>query len=339
MASNNQSSASHFLNPSASAKIANKPRELKQFEHVIDDLTLVSLYMDLGDLKKGEGKGKDRLVYTRDTYVRWMAGLARLLNPLVFYTEVPELRDLLERERSVVAGRAMTSARVDLRNRTRAFLFERSTLHSFRHYLPRIRDILRNPPYPRFNPNTVVPEYGATMHAKFDVLERAIRANYFNSKYFAWIDVGVFRDVGESGVTAALTIGASLPLRPVAQFGLLLPPQFDERRVASGEVFELNFTLTPEQIVAHNGVWVCGCMFAAERRVMLRFAEQYAAAVEAMHERALSSTDQQVFYSMYTNTGRSWLPGSPVEVQPFIRDLNHCSMNQWFFFAYLCKEQ
>ena len=287
--------------------------------------------MDLGDFKKGEGN--DSLLYTRATYVRWLAGLARLLNPLVFYTEMPELRDLLVSERAAGAGRT----RVDLRSRTRAFLIERSSLRAFQHYLPRIRDILRDPPYPRYHPNTVVPEYGATMHAKFDVLERAIRANYFRSKYFAWIDVGVFRDVGESGVTAAHTTGA--PLRAVTQFGLLLPSYFDERRVAFGRVFAPNFTLTPEEVVAQNAVWVCGCMFAAERRVMLRFAAQYAAAVEAMHERALSSTDQQVFYSMYTTSGRSWLPEPPVEVQPFVRDTNHCSMSQWFFFAYLCKEQ
>ena len=324
---------------SASAGASNGARELRQPEHVVEDLTLVSLYMDLGDFKKGEGEGKDRLVYTRATYMRWLAGLTRLLNPLVFYTEVPELRDLLVRERAAGVGRATTPARVDLRSRTRAFLIERSSLRAFRHYLPRIRDILRDPPYPRYHPNTVVPEYGATMHAKFEVLERAIRANYFRSKYFAWIDVGVFRDVGESGVTAAHTTGAPLPLRPVAQFGLLLPPHFDERRVAFGQVFTPNFTLTPEQVVAQNAVWVCGCMFAAERRVMLRFAAQYAAAVEAMHERALSSTDQQVFYSMYTASGRSWLPEPPVEVQRFVRDTNHCSMSQWFYFAYLCKEQ
>ena len=326
-------------------------------------LTLVSMYLDLGEVDKSGG-----VVYTRGSYERWLLRLSRVLNPLVFYTEVPSMLRLLVRER---AGRgASTSAsennrrsadfiigrspvdsinspqsefdRPDLSNRTRAFLIDRFSLRSFREYLPRIRKVLRDPPFPRYFPNTVVPEYGATMHAKYDALERAIRANYFGSKYFAWIDVGVFRELSLAGAATgegerggARRSGGS---RPTPHFGLLLPAHFDEQRVAFGQVYAPNFELTPEQIVAKNEVWLCGCFFAAERGVMLRFAAQYAAGVEEMLVRGLSSTDQQVLYATLSPVGRSWHRAPTVEVQAFIRDASHSSLNEWFFLAYLCKE-
>ena len=325
-------------------------------------LTLVSMYLDLGEVDKSGG-----VVYTRGSYERWLLRLSRVLNPLVFYTEVPSMLRLLVRERTgrepsagagennrrsadFIIGRSSVdsinaphseSDRPDLSNRTRAFLIDRFSLRSFRDYLLRIRQVLRDPPFPRYFPNTVVPEYGATMHAKYDALERAIRANYFGSKYFAWIDVGIFRELSLTGEAEGGGGGGadnSGGKRPTPHFGLLLPAHFDEQRVAFGQVFAPNFELTPEQIVAKNEVWLCGCFFAAERGVMLRFAAQYAAGVEEMLARGLSSTDQQVLYAMLSPVGRSWHRAPTVEVQPFVRDPSHSSLNQWFFLAYLCKQ-
>lgn len=58
-----------------------------------------------------------------------------------------------------------------------------------------IRAIYEQPDYPKFSPNTVMPEYTCTQHAKYACLEDTFRERYFRSPYAAWLDIGYFRDV------------------------------------------------------------------------------------------------------------------------------------------------
>jgi hypothetical protein len=129
--------------------------------------------------------------------------------------------------------------------------------------VPEISRIFAKPGYPQHLPNTVVPTYSAAMHAKYEVMQWAIRENPFKTRYFCWLDIGLFRDMAEQE-------GDSSP------FSLHLPAGFRSDSVAYTEVWEpRNPAATVEQIVYNNMVWVCGCFFIAEASVMYRWTREY----------------------------------------------------------------
>ena len=70
----------------------------------------------------------------------------------------------------------------------------RKDLDSFK-YLKKINKIFKQDGYPKHHPNTVVPEYSCIMHAKYELVRKTIIQNPFKSKYFAWMDIGIFRNV------------------------------------------------------------------------------------------------------------------------------------------------
>lgn len=58
-------------------------------------------------------------------------------------------------------------------------------------HLPSIRDAWARNPLLDADPRRDVPLYVATLWSKFDVLERALALDPFDSTHFAWIDVGI----------------------------------------------------------------------------------------------------------------------------------------------------
>ncbi len=84
--------------------------------------------------------------------------------------------------------------------------------------MPKVTRIFSDPMYPKFQPNTVVPEYSCAMHAKYELMIKAINANYFRTDYFAWIDIGLFRHEDSS---------------QTAPFHIILPPKFNQSHIGS----------------------------------------------------------------------------------------------------------
>ena len=115
--------------------------------------------------------------------VAWLQVFAHVDNAMVAYV------DGEEEERLFAAARRHLPA-----HRTRIVRLDRARMWSFG-LVPRIARIFAQPGYPRHPPNTVVPSYSAAMHAKYEVMEAAVRHNPFSTKYFCWLDVGLFRDV------------------------------------------------------------------------------------------------------------------------------------------------
>lgn len=127
--------------------------------------------------------------------------------------------------------------------------------------VPAISRIFANPSYPKHHPNTVVPNYSAAMHAKYEVMEAAVKENPFNTRYFCWLDVGLFRDIAGKSADGP--------------FSLYLPPGFRNDSVSYQEVYGRNKQVSVKDIVYMNMVWVCGCFFFAEANVMLKWTEEY----------------------------------------------------------------
>jgi hypothetical protein len=166
-------------------------------------LTIVSGYINIGSFQKGVF---DNYIFKTDNYTQWIAAFAFIENPVIFYTDDVKIAKLVRQHR---AGYKTICTRIHLINRTKLWGFR---------LLPSISLVLAQSGYPKFYPNTVVPEYAAVTHSKFDMLEMALTANPFDTAYFAWMDCGLFRET------------LTTPVH------LSLPPGFDENKVAGNQV-------------------------------------------------------------------------------------------------------
>ena len=245
------------------------------------DITIVTAFFDIGNFGKGS---KDDV---RKTYFKWAKTFRLIQNPLVVYTDSDRLMD------------QMKSSRTDLQNITKLFWIDRNSSWAFRRK-DIIKDIFAMKGYPVYYPNTVVPEYSCLMHAKYDVVSRAVKQNYFHTKYFAWLDIGFFRSEVNNSRT----------------FILQLPPGFDPSRIAVTRVANLEMDMDISRIFLQKMDWVGGGIFIGERELMLKYTEQYKRAVDYFLSKRLMNTDQQVLYAMYSEQGRKELNTS-VKIQLF----------------------
>jgi hypothetical protein len=131
--------------------------------------------------------------------------------------------------------------------------------------VPEIARIFAKPGYPHHIPNTVVPAYSAAMHAKYEVMQMAIKENPFKTRYFCWLDIGLFRDLVNE--------------QNAPPFLLYLPSGFRSDSIGYAEVRTYPCPRDPsaaiEHIISRDMVWVCGCFFIGEAKVMYRWTEEY----------------------------------------------------------------
>lgn len=265
-----------------------------------EDITIVTAYTDLGQFQKGE----TFLYYEPDLYRRWMAAFQNLSNPVIGYFDDEE--DV----------RRFQSIRSKYHSRTSLVVpFERKDTWAFS-IRPKISQIFKQPSYPVHHPNTVDSNYSSAMHLKYEVLSHAVHLNPFRTKYFAWLDVGYFRDL--------------LHFRNSSMYSLKLPPAFDKSCIAVNEVFKRNDTLTAKEIIHNNLVWLGGGFFIGTIEVMRKWVNQYKMGVEHFLDEMMMNTDQQVIYA-WLNTADSVVP---IQVYK-----SHGSHNPWFHLGYVCKEE
>ena len=160
------------------------------------------------------------------------------------------------------------------------------------------------------------------MHSKYEVLERSIRDNAFSTKYFAWIDVGYFREYLEEKI--------------IQPFKIHLPPNFIPTKVAYNEVYSPSIRSLNE-IISENEVWVGGGFFIAESDVMLKWVEDYMFYAERFIEIGLMSTDQQVIYAMIQPSIYNKIGKRRVGIQPYKGNGFWNWNGEWFYLGYLCK--
>lgn len=208
-----------------------------------------------------------------------------------------------------------------LLNRTQAIDMQQAELQSFQD-VNKIRDIFNDPIYPKFSPNTVIPEYPCSQHSKYELVQRTISAHKFSyTKYIAWIDIGYFRYLTDRR----------------RRFWIVTPPGMDDAKVAVTEVFSADSGRCAEDIFKSNLVWVGGGMSLATRPVYFRFAEEYQRATKAFLRQGLSNTDQQVIYAMFKGAeARHQHVQTQLQTYSWnLSDLQAC----WFYLGYLCYRE
>lgn len=266
------------------------------------NVTIVTAYWNLGTFQKGVGG----LKFSTNTYFKWASTFKFLVNPLVVYTDCKEFKELMETLRS------------DRLNNTMIYLLNRTELWPFQ-LVTQMKSVLDQPGYPKYYPNTVIPEYPAAQHSKYAVVAETIRRGVFANPYFAWLDIGYFRDVVERKV----------------DFTLDIPPGFDPGKISVNRVEGLSMNIDPFTIFRKNIVWVGGGIFLGKGEVLLQFEQLYHRAVKYFLDQQLVNSDQQVLYSMYSKKGREALKPN-IELQLYIPK---GSGNPWFYLGYLCRKE
>ena len=124
-----------------------------------------------------------------------------------------------------------------------------------------------------------------------------IRRNPHRTRYVAWQDIGLFRDLTSAhpytvAVSGQIDVDVS-PNQP--RFRLGLPPGFDsDRSIAFGEVYKRNRTLTLETIVYQSVVLKAGTYFVGRVDRMYQWTKDYWDSYEWLLSRNLTNTDEQV---------------------------------------------
>lgn len=268
------------------------------------EITLVTAYFDLGTFAKGSSEKQ----YTPNDYKTWITVFSLIKNPVIFYVEKSSpLISLIQQFRSKFPERITTIYEV-----------ERAELWSFK-LLPRIAKIYSRAGYPKHLPNTVLPEYSAAMHAKYELMKRAIEINPFDCNYFAWTDVGLFRG-----------------LVPIANstknFRLVLPTELiKSQSIAYSQVYDFQPNLDASTIVINNMVWVGGAYFVGRSDALLHWTAEYVNGVERMmNETNFMSTDQQIIYWLFSNKQK-------FKIKTHIKTYSGKDYDPWFYLGYLSR--
>ncbi|KAL5011289.1 hypothetical protein ScPMuIL_009840 [Solemya velum] len=224
-----------------------------------NNVTVVTAYFNLGSFRKGSQQ-----TFGPNLYYKWFEVFRYIVNPLVIYTDCEVFATLAKRIRQ------------QLDDRTEIILIERNSTWSF-NITDRIRKVYSRPGYPSHHPNTVIPEYSSAMHVKYELTAKTARSNPFHTNYFAWLDIGYFRDIVNSKQFFKLDV----------PFGL------KENRVAFNLIENIAPNKTPEEIIRQNLVWVGGGFVIGKADAIMNFEKDYKKAIFYLLDRNLMSTDQQ----------------------------------------------
>ena len=229
-----------------------------------------------------------------------------LLNPLVVYTDSKEFKMLMETIRTEHANITV----IHLLNRTELWPFQ---------LISEIKTVYEQPGYPKYSPNTVIPEYAAAQHAKYAAVADTVRKEIFVNPYYAWLDIGYFREVVQRNIYFVLT----------------KPPGFDSERIAFNLINKLPLNKDPVTIFRNNVVWIGGGLFVGSGKVLLQFEQSYHKAVLYFLDKKLMNTDQQVIYALYSDKGRKALKPD-VKLQIYSPK---GPGNPWFYLGYQCVKE
>ena len=268
------------------------------FTSIQENMTLVTAYFDLGRLEKGRE-------YNKQGYMNWASTYRCVTNPLIVYTDSDEFYTF------------MTKVRTDFQKKTKIFKIERQSLWAFQ-LIDKIKAVFSQPGYPKHSPNTIMPEYSATQHAKYALVSNAIRDKHFENDFYAWIDIGYFRNSVEYNNF----------------FQLLAPPDIDKNKIAVNQVRGYTKGLPPSTIFRSNKVWVGGGMFIGTAKLILQFEVLYKRAIHYFLDKKIMNTDQQVLYSLYSQEGRQALKPD-IELQIYAP--GKYPGDPWFYLGYHCR--
>lgn len=175
-----------------------------------------------------------------------------------------------------------------------------------------IEELYNKPYYPKYLPNTWDASYSCAMNAKYEFVNWATENNPFKTRYFSWLDIGLFRELIK--IDKPICLG--------------LPEHFDECRVSYGVVHQAQM-FDNKKIFYHNLVWVAGGYFVANREIMKNWSQFYMEATGHLLAQGLSNTDQQIVYAI-RNTLVNHNKFVPIKEHHW----DGYRYNPWFFLAF-----
>ena len=144
----------------------------------------------------------------RDLYFKWLQLWYKVANPVYFYSDNKTIVEMFLKIRSKTSFT------------THAIYLPRLTMWSF-NLVPEIWKIFNQTSYPKIPPNTMVPEYVVSQHAKVEVINRTItKFKFSNDHPLIWLDIGVLREYKHN--------------HSCGKF--VLPPSFDEQKIGASLV-------------------------------------------------------------------------------------------------------
>ena len=174
-------------------------------------------------------------------------------------------------------------------HKTRIILVERNSSWAFR-WQDTFENLLGSSRYRSLKSPPLSAEQACAKLAKYDVVARAARDNFFKSKYYTWVDLSVF-----SHIHADISRG----------FYFSQPRDFNSRELAMTLLnASSSLSLSPQTIFANSLEWIGGNIFSGSKSVVLSFEKQLRKAVEYFLSQELASGDEQFIYAMYTKKGR-----------------------------------
>lgn len=206
-----------------------------------------------------------------------MRPLGKVANPIVAYMENDDDAEYFRKIRSCLPP-----------THTKIIKVQRGELWSFK-LRPYIKHIYSRSGYPRHEPNTVYPEHTCASHAKYELLEMAAKKNYFQTPFFAWLDIGYF---------------GNLDGTDFAMFKLIPPATFNVEMVAMTQAWPHDPNIPAKDVIRHNLVWVSGEMLLGDQKMVLNFTLHYKEMVNQLIKDDLSSGDEQTIYLMYSTPRR-----------------------------------
>ncbi|XP_061169547.1 uncharacterized protein LOC133178900 [Saccostrea echinata] len=271
-----------------------------------ENVTIITAFWDLGSFRKGNGS----LEYSAYDYRDWSSVFTWMVNPLVVYTDSLNFKIIMEKYRESYP------------NKTKIIFTERQKFWSFQ-IVNNISSVFEQPDYPKFYPNTVLPEYSACQHTKYAVVADALKMDIFQTEFYAWLDIGYFRDV----------------VCDENYFRINPPPKIDKGRLSVTKVNEFRSNISIESIFKENEVWVGGGMLVATKNVFLKFEKLYKRSVEFFLNLKIMNSDQQIIYGLYSSEGREYLkPDVELQVFSLVDSQRVDTDNVWFYLGYVCLE-
>jgi len=268
----------------------------------IQPITVVTAYWNIGLVSNGDpNQSKDP-----ERYIRYMDSFAYIENPVVAYFDDPVMQEKFQTIRDQSGFPTKT---IVFDNRTELWGFSLE---------PSMKELYAQPDYPKSIPN-FHSTYNCAMHAKYDAMPHAVMNNYFNTDYFAWCDLGYFRDMPKG-------LGSHY------NFQMTLPPEFDTKKVAFTQVASRDDKLSLKEIFFQSRFWVAGGFFIGTADPLLKLAEDYRYSTEKFLRMNLSETDQQILYGMYSRFNQD-IPR--VEIQSYTSD--GTTTDSWMFLGELLR--
>jgi hypothetical protein len=268
----------------------------------IPGVTLVTAYINIGSFPKG-GRGNNMRPTT--FYEELMAAYQNIHNPVVAFFD-----------RGDPMAEQFMKLRQGMDVNTTIIQIDREDFWSFR-IKDNVSRIFSRPGYPKFYPNTVIPEYACITTAKFEFVQYVIKHRLYSTDYISWLDFGYWRwKIPENS-------------------HFFLPPDLKNNMITIGGVGRCNPDIDYKYIIRENKNWVTGSIFLGLAPLLEVFVENYLENTKYFLSQGYMAAEQQLLYGMMNCND---LPRHMPPIQTYHYNKKRKFPSKWQYLGWLCLQ-